>query len=242
MLISWCLHLVTNLQRLCERTTYRTALHQQQPGSRSALPWDDNRQIFSPPSASSLALGLPDSVVLDVITRDSGDGGAGQSRSAGGLLQCRIRTLVRRHAGPDGRQTLVELYGAADSVRFMPFVERVLSGERMEYQRLLHNPYGAEEWRTICLTPTRNTRGEIVGFITCAIDVHEAAGHHECPAGRQPAAVLAHGQQPLAVLEMDQELRLLHCSERAVQLMAGRRSHRCTDAICPSCCRRRMRV
>ena len=169
---------------------------------------------------SSLALGLPDSVVLDVITRDTGGTVALINRDLQ-VVYCNDEYARWFSTTPDlmvGR-TLVDLYGAADSVRFMPFVERVLAGERMEYQRLLHNPYGAEEWRTICLTPARNAHGEIAGFITCAIDVHELQVTMSALRVANQRLSSHMDNSPLAVLEMDHELRLLHCSDRAVQLM-----------------------
>lgn len=116
-------------------------------------------------------------------------------------------------------KTLVDLYGVADSRRFMPFVERVLAGERLEYQRLLHNPYGAEEWRTICLTPAHDAEGQIAGFITSALDVHELQVSRSALREANQRLSSHMDNSPLAVLELDHELRLLHCSQRAVQLM-----------------------
>ena len=81
---------------------------------------------------SSLALGLPDSVVLDVITRDTGGTVALINRDLQ-VVYCNDEYARWFSTTPDlmvGR-TLVDLYGAADSVRFMPFVERVLAGENM---------------------------------------------------------------------------------------------------------------
>lgn len=174
----------------------------------------------SSPPASSLALGLPDSVVLDVITRDTGATVAVINRELQ-VVYCNDEYARWFETTRDQvvSKTLVDLYGAADSVRFMPFVERVLQGERVEYQRLLSNPYGAEEWRTICLTPARNAAGEIAGFITSALDVHELQVSRAALRAANQRLSSHMDNSPLAVLEMDQALRLLHCSERAIQLM-----------------------
>jgi diguanylate cyclase (GGDEF)-like protein/PAS domain S-box-containing protein len=170
--------------------------------------------------ASSFALGLPDGVVLDVITRDTGATVAVVNRELQ-VVYCNdeyarwFETTRDQVVG----KTLDDLYGTADRIRFMPFVERVLMGERVEYQRLLHNPYGAEEWRTICLTPARNAAGEIAGFITSALDVHELQVSRAALRAANQRLSSHMDNSPLAVLEMDQALRLLHCSERAIQLM-----------------------
>ncbi len=116
-------------------------------------------------------------------------------------------------------KTLVEVYGEMDAARFMPFVERVLQGERVQYQRLLRTPYGVDEWRTICLTPWHNRQGLVDGFITTALDVHELQVTMNALRAANQRLSSHMENSPLAVLEMDHNLRLLHCSQRAVQLM-----------------------
>lgn len=116
-------------------------------------------------------------------------------------------------------KTLVDVYGEQDCLRFMPFVERVLSGERVQYQRMLHTPYGFDEWRTICLTPWHNSQGAIDGFITTALDVHELQVTTNALRAANQRLSSHMENSPLAVLEMDHKLQLLHCSQRAVQLM-----------------------
>lgn len=116
-------------------------------------------------------------------------------------------------------RSLQELYGEHDCARFMPFVNRVLQGERVQYQRLLCNPDGVEEWRTICLTPARGPQGDVEGFITTALDVHELQVTMKALREANQRLSSHMDNSPLAVIEMDHELRLLHCSQRAVQLM-----------------------
>ena len=171
-------------------------------------------------SGSSFALGLPDSALLDVLTRATGATVALISRELQ-VIYCNDEYALWFETTPDKivGKTLVELYGAADSVRIMPLVERVLAGERLEYQRLQRVPHGAEDWRTICLTPARNTEGEIAGFITSALDVHELQVAMSALRAANQRLSSHMDNSPLAVLELDQELHLLHCSERTVQLM-----------------------
>lgn len=119
-------------------------------------------------------------------------------------------------------KSLVDLYGAPDCARFMPFVERVLRGERMQYERLVPNPEGFQEWRTICLTPMRSAQGDIEGFITIALGVHELQATMAALRTANQRLSSHMDNSPLAVLELDDRLCLLHCSRRAIQLMRWR--------------------
>lgn len=158
--------------------------------------------------------------LLDLITR-----------SAGATMAVIDRDLVMIYANAEYARwfgtvperlvgkSLVEVYGPQDCARFMPFVDRVLNGERVQYQRLLRTPYGFDEWRTICLTPWHNQQGAIDGFITTALDVHELQVTMNALRAANQRLSSHMENSPLAVLEMDHKLQLLHCSQRAVQLM-----------------------
>lgn len=153
------------------------------------------------------------------------------SRSAGATMAVIDRDLVMIYANDEYARwfgtvpqalvgkTLLDVYGAQDCERFMPFVRRVLDGERVQYQRMLHTPYGMDEWRTICLTPWKNSVGEIDGFITTALDVHELQVTMNALRAANQRLSSHMENSPLAVVEMDHNLQLLHCSQRAVQLM-----------------------
>lgn len=158
--------------------------------------------------------------LLDLITRSAGATMAAIDRSLNVIY---VNDEYARWFGTVPEQligkTIVEVYGEADSARFMPFVERVLGGERVQYQRLLRTPYGVDEWRTICLTPWHNRQGQVGGFITTALDVHELQVTMNALRAANQRLSSHMENSPLAVLEMDHNLRLLHCSQRAVQLM-----------------------
>ena len=158
--------------------------------------------------------------LLDVITRSAGATMAVIDRN---LVMIYVNDEYARWFGTVPGQlvgkTLVQVYGESDCARFMPFVERVLQGERVQYQRLLRTPYGVDEWRTICLTPWQNPQGAVEGFITTALDVHELQVTMNALRAANQRLSSHMENSPLAVLEMDQNLRLLHCSQRAVQLM-----------------------
>ena len=126
--------------------------------------------------------------LLDVITRSAGATMAVIDRS---LSMIYVNDEYARWFGTVPEQlvgkTLVEVYGEQDCARFMPFVNRVLSGERVHNQRL--------------------------------------SSHME--------------NSPLAVLEMDHQLQLLHCSQRAVQLLGwlhveGLEGRLLTDLLAPA--------
>jgi diguanylate cyclase (GGDEF)-like protein/PAS domain S-box-containing protein len=158
--------------------------------------------------------------LLDLITRSAGATMAVIDRH---LTMIYVNNEYARWFGTVPEQligkTLVQLYGENDTARFMPFVERVLRGERVQYQRLLRTPYGMDEWRTICLTPWHNRQGIVDGFITTALDVHELQVTMNALRAANQRLSSHMENSPLAVLEMDHNLRLLHCSQRAVQLM-----------------------
>jgi len=158
--------------------------------------------------------------LLDLISRSAGATMAVLDRS---LVMIYVNEEYSRWFGTTPQQligkTIVEVYGEQDTARFMPFVERVLSGERVQYQRMLRTPYGVDEWRTICLTPWHNAQGAIDGFITTALDVHELQVTMNALRAANQRLSSHMENSPLAVVEMDHKLQLLHCSQRAVQLM-----------------------
>lgn len=158
--------------------------------------------------------------LLDLISRSAGATMAVVDRS---LVVIYVNEEYSRWFGTTPQQligkTIVEVYGEQDTARFMPFVERVLRGERVQYQRMLHTPYGVDEWRTICMTPWHNAQGAIDGFIATALDVHELQVTMNALRSANQRLSSHIENSPLAVVEMDHKLQLLHCSQRAVQLM-----------------------
>lgn len=158
--------------------------------------------------------------LLDLISRSAGATMAVVDRS---LVVIYVNEEYSRWFGTTPQQligkTIVEVYGEQDTARFMPFVERVLRGERVQYQRMLHTPYGVDEWRTICMTPWHNAQGAIDGFIATALDVHELQVTMNALRSANQRLSSHMENSPLAVVEMDHKLQLLHCSQRAVQLM-----------------------
>lgn len=191
----------------------------------------EESELSQPGGAPGGQAGPSKARLLDIVTRSAGATMAVVDRS---LTMIYVNDEYARWFGtvPDRLvgKSLVQVYGEQDCQRFMPFVERVLRGERVQYQRLLHTPYGFDEWRTICLTPWYGEQGAIEGFMTTALDVHELQVTMDALRAANQRLSSHMENSPLAVLEMDHALRLLHCSQRAVQLMgwpalAGLKGH-----------------
>ncbi|MBW8463610.1 diguanylate cyclase [Acidovorax sp.] len=195
---------------------------------------------LSLPSAAERKQTWSKAELLDLISRSAGATMAVIDRS---LAMIYVNEEYARWFGTAPERlvgkTLVDVYGEQDCARFMPFVERVLRGERVQYQRMLRTPYGFDEWRTICLTPWHNSQGAIDGFITTALDVHELQVTMNALRAANQRLSSHIENSPLAVLEMDHKLQLLHCSQRAVQLMgwlhvAGLEGRLLTDLLDPA--------
>ena len=195
---------------------------------------------LSLPSAAERKQTWSKAELLDLISRSAGATMAVIDRS---LAMIYVNEEYARWFGTAPERlvgkTLVDVYGEQDCARFMPFVERVLRGERVQYQRMLRTPYGFDEWRTICLTPWHNSQGAIDGFITTALDVHELQVTMNALRAANQRLSSHIENSPLAVLEMDHKLQLLHCSQRAVQLMgwlhvAGLEGRLLTDLLAPA--------
>ncbi|AVS78347.1 diguanylate cyclase [Paracidovorax avenae] len=171
-------------------------------------------------SVAGMAPDISDTDMLSLLTRNVGATVAVISR-AERVVYVNDEYARWFRAAPSGivGKTLLELYGEYNHSRFMPYVQRVLLGERVSYQRLVLDPEGRESWRTICLSPWRDMRGDIVGFVTAALDVDELQVAMNALRAANQRLSSHMDNSPLAVLEMDDQLRVLRCSRRAIELM-----------------------
>ncbi|WP_343594198.1 diguanylate cyclase [Paracidovorax wautersii] len=180
--------------------------------------------------------GLSDSDILQVLTRNVGATVAVVSRT---LHVVYVNDEYARwfRAAPEDLvgKTLIELYGESNYAGFKHYLQRVLSGERVSYQRPVLDPEGRESWRTICLSPWRDASGDIAGFITAALDVDELQVAMNALRTANQRLSSHMDNSPLAVLEMDDELRVLRCSSRAIELMGWQDleqvEHRCLHEL-----------
>jgi PAS domain S-box-containing protein len=69
--------------------------------------------------------------------------------------------------------SLSEIIGE-EALRFIqPFLDRVLSGEQAQYERLVRLPALGERWMGWILTPTRNEHDELDGWVGIGTDIHD---------------------------------------------------------------------
>jgi diguanylate cyclase (GGDEF)-like protein/PAS domain S-box-containing protein len=111
-----------------------------------------------------------------------------------------------------------DIYSENSLARYMPYVEQALAGETVRYQRKVHGPVGADEWHTICLTPCHNAEGAIIGITTSALGVQSLQVATEALRTANQRLSFHMDNSPLAVIEMDNLFRIIHCSGRATDL------------------------
>lgn len=113
--------------------------------------------------------------------------------------------------------TLADLYGAEALEQIHGHIERVLSGETVHYQRQIRTQAGEAEWHNVSLSPWLDDEGQVLGFVSIALRVHELKITADALRAANQRLASHMENSPLAVLEMDAGLRLLHCSSRAGQ-------------------------
>jgi len=68
---------------------------------------------------------------------------------------------------------MAELLGAKAMRDIKPFVDRVLDGEQVDYERLVDYPGIRSRWVRSIYTPTRDVAGAVDGWVALALDVHD---------------------------------------------------------------------
>ena len=68
---------------------------------------------------------------------------------------------------------LADLYGSEALDQIQGHIDRVLSGETVHYQRQIANPAGEAEWHNVSLSPWLDDDGQVLGFVSIALRVHE---------------------------------------------------------------------
>lgn len=116
--------------------------------------------------------------------------------------------------------TLVDLYGAEALDQIQGHIDRALSGEIAHYQRQIRNQAGEAEWHNVSLSPWLDDEGQVLGIVSIALRVHELKITADALRAANQRLASHMENSPLAVLEMDAGLRLLHCSSRASQWFA----------------------
>jgi diguanylate cyclase (GGDEF)-like protein/PAS domain S-box-containing protein len=107
------------------------------------------------------------------------------------------------------------MYGPEVFAGYKLYIERVLAGETLLYERLLRSPAGEETWRTVSLVPWRDAKGDIIGVVNSALSVHELKTTTEALRVANQRLHSHMDNSPLALLEFDANLVLTHWSPRA---------------------------
>jgi diguanylate cyclase (GGDEF)-like protein/PAS domain S-box-containing protein len=112
-------------------------------------------------------------------------------------------------------KNLPEMYGEHNMARYRPYIERVLAGETVTYERQVREPSGFDGWRTVSLVPWRNAAGDVMGVVNSAHSVHELKTTTEALRVANQRLTSHMDNSPLAVIEFDPDLTLTHWSPRA---------------------------
>ncbi len=110
---------------------------------------------------------------------------------------------------------LEHMYGRDVFAGYKLYIDRVLAGETLLYERLLRSPAGEETWRTVSLVPWRDANGRVIGVVNSALSVHELKTTTEALRVANQRLHSHMDNSPLALLEFDATLVLTHWSPRA---------------------------
>ena len=118
--------------------------------------------------------------------------------------------------------TLRQIHEPASYDFFSPYLRRALAGERVQYERSTRHADGRVLWISVNLAPHRDASGEVAGVFSCALEVHELKRTHDA-LGRALEEIASHMENtPLAVVELDAELRVKRWSQQASEIFGWR--------------------
>ena len=115
-------------------------------------------------------------------------------------------------------RTLLECYGEHNFTRYRPYIDRALAGETVAYERQVRDPSGFDGWRTVSLVPWRDTNGDVIGVVNCALSVHELKTMAEALRVANQRLQSHMDNSPLAVIEFDENLSIKRWSPRAEKM------------------------
>lgn len=116
-------------------------------------------------------------------------------------------------------QSLYALYGPDHVTEFQPYVERALTGEIVTYERRSKVAMSDGIWFTVALTPWRDATGAVIGLMSCSMKVHELKLASEALRAASERLSSHMDNSPLTVFELDENLRVVHCSSRATVML-----------------------
>ena len=122
-------------------------------------------------------------------------------------------------------RTLMENYGEHNFTQSRPYLERVLAGEIVTYDRLVRDPFGPDAWRTVSLVPWRDVDGKVVGVVHSALSVNELKTKTEALHLANQRLQSHMDNSPLAVIEFDENLAVARWSPHVCACPQQRRDH-----------------
>jgi diguanylate cyclase (GGDEF)-like protein/PAS domain S-box-containing protein len=116
-----------------------------------------------------------------------------------------------------GRE-LSDIYTPQHLNGFLPYLHRALGGELVTYERRIPVVGSEDVWYTVSFTPWQDKTGATIGVTMCSMKVHELKTTSE--ALRKASERLSSHMEnsPLAVFELDAQLKVTHCSARVETL------------------------
>ncbi len=70
-------------------------------------------------------------------------------------------------------RSMLEVLGPQTMREVRPYIERVLRGEQVDYERVVDFPGLRARWVRSVYTPTRDAKGEVDGWVAVAIDIND---------------------------------------------------------------------
>ena len=112
-----------------------------------------------------------------------------------------------------------DLYGDGTVELITPNVNKALAGETVTYERLGRIHEDDSVWITVTISPWRALDGEIKGFITSTLRVHELRVANQRLQTATERLALHVENSPLTVLELNAALTIERCSPRAATML-----------------------
>ncbi len=112
-----------------------------------------------------------------------------------------------------------DVYSEADFATFYPYLQRVLAGEKVHYERLGRIHLREQVWRTVSLCPCLDAFGKVAGIMQASLAVHELKASTEALRLANERLSSHMDNSPLSVFELDASLRITRASLRVAAML-----------------------
>ncbi len=178
------------------------------------------RELTEPAQLLSIAHRVPQEILVHALDRSIGASVSLVGRDL--CLQYVNAAFAKSFATtPEALlgQSLYALYGPDHVAQFKPHVERALAGEVVTYERRSKVAMSDGIWFAVALTPWRDATGEVIGIMSCSMQVHELKLSSEALRAANERLSSHMDNSPLIVFELDENLRVAHCSSRISNML-----------------------